>query len=105
MSYEILRVLGNWSVTSHGADVTRVLSSEGFSGAVVWRVEAGGRTFALRKWQKRMDVQRLQRIHKYQSRIAELGPPVIPRLEPTVSRSTIALSDGRLWELSTWMPG
>lgn len=105
MNHEVLRVLGNWTATSHGAEAVRVVSPQSFSGAAVWRVEAGGQAYALRRWQEGMDAGRLQCIHAFQTQIAESGPTVVPVLEPTRSGPTIASSDGLLWELASWRPG
>jgi Ser/Thr protein kinase RdoA (MazF antagonist) len=105
MSHEVMRALQYWPATARGADVAYVESPSGYSGATVWRVEAAGGSFALRRWQPRMDATRLERIHAFQSRVAELGPPVVPVLQPTQNGSTMAASDERLWELATWRPG
>lgn len=90
----------------NGAVAHPVSSPNSFSGAAVWRVEAAGRTFALRQWQERMDADRLNRIHEYQRHLGEHGPPIVPLLQRIEgSIATLVIHAGRHWELATWMPG
>src|SRR5436853_1377926 len=103
--HEILRVLGQWSITRRGAVVERVRSTSSFSGAAVWRVEAEGRVFALRQWQENLSLDRVKWIHQYQTRLAESGPPVVPWLQIATSGTTVVSEGNRLWELATWRPG
>ncbi len=105
MSHEILRVLGNWSASSHGAEVVRFVSPYSFSGAAIWRVEAGEQVFALRRWPPQMQPRHLRYIHRHQVKIAVLGPPVIPVLQKTIAGFTFCECNGGLWELATWRPG
>jgi homoserine kinase type II len=78
----------------------------GFSGAALWRVEAGGQAFCLRAWPPgRCDAARLDFIHRVMRHARAAGLPFVP--------AVIAAADGRdhvkhadrLWELTEWLPG
>ena len=105
MSYEILRVLGNWPATAHGASVVPVADAQGLSGATVWRVEASGNVYALKRWPGNISSDRLQDVHDFQGHLARHFPALIPVLQTTVHGETSVFVSQRLWELATWMSG
>ncbi|MCA9246567.1 MAG: phosphotransferase [Planctomycetales bacterium] len=84
----------------------RPLSSGGFSGSRLWRVEADGRTFALRRWPRPSPtVARLQWIHRVIESAQTQGFHCVA---PAVSKragGTICAAEGHLWDLSPWLPG
>lgn len=79
--------------------------TQGFSGAMVWRVGAPRGTFALRAWPAAIDATRLRWVHRSQDELAEGGFHLTPRLERTASGETLLQAAGRWWELSSWRPG
>src|SRR5262245_49833318 len=99
---DLLHVLTQWPATRRGADVRPVAASSGLSGARVWRVAVDEQAFALRCWQPHVRTDQLSVIHAFQAVQGSYGPPVIPLLQWTVDRTTIAVVNGRLWELATW---
>jgi Ser/Thr protein kinase RdoA (MazF antagonist) len=77
----------------------------GFSGARLWRVEAGGDSFCLRAWPFRdPDPQRLRWLHHLMAAARAAGLTFVPRLI-TVGGTTFLEHGGQLWELTTWLPG
>jgi Ser/Thr protein kinase RdoA (MazF antagonist) len=77
----------------------------GFSGARLWRVEAGESSFCLRAWPPDDPApDRLRRLHDLMAvaRADTLAfvPPVLP-----AAGATFIAHDGRLWELTAWLPG
>lgn len=105
MTSELQRVLRHWPCVSERAVAEPVTHSAGFSGANVWRVDDGGQSYALRRWQSQMEVARLGLIHVIQSVLGLYGPPVVPKLQKLRGAMTIVTEGGRLWELATWRPG
>ncbi|HXD84932.1 MAG TPA: aminoglycoside phosphotransferase family protein [Urbifossiella sp.] len=71
----------------------------GLSGAAVWRSDA----FALKMWPTSMPWERLARIHSWMDQAGHLA--FVPKVMRTRAGSTIAEEDGRIWDLTTWMPG
>lgn len=107
MSYEVEQILENWPSagrTVRVAPVERRPGSLGFSGAAVWKVETPTESLALRQWQGRMPYALLRQIHEFQKLISATLD-FVPRLALTHDGAAIFSADGRLWELSTWMPG
>ena len=76
----------------------------GFSGAAIYRGSIDGILhFALKGWPLHVSGERIRELHRYQ--FALLSIPFIPILELTYSYETTAIAEGRIWELSHWMPG
>jgi homoserine kinase type II len=100
---EVKRVLRYW--LDAPAALVQSVESTGFSGARLWHIESAGRQFALRRWPDGgMSASRLAEVHAFQRRLAEAKCPVP---SPLVCRhgTSFVKVDGRLWELSPWMPG
>jgi Ser/Thr protein kinase RdoA (MazF antagonist) len=77
----------------------------GFSGARLWRIDAGAAPFCLRVWPPGDPTpQRLRWLHELMAaaRTAELT--FVPHLVPVVG-STFIEHAGLLWELTEWLPG
>jgi Ser/Thr protein kinase RdoA (MazF antagonist) len=74
----------------------------GFSGAHLWRVEAAGASFCLRAWPPGDPTpERLRWLHDL---MGSAALPFVPRVVP-IGSATFAARAGRLWELTTWLPG
>jgi Ser/Thr protein kinase RdoA (MazF antagonist) len=74
----------------------------GFSGAHLWRVEAAGASFCLRAWPT--DDPTPERLRWLHGLMSPAALPFVPRIIPTGS-ATFTAHAGRLWELTTWLPG
>jgi Ser/Thr protein kinase RdoA (MazF antagonist) len=90
LSPTVVRFLGN-----HG----------GFSGARLWRVQAGEASFCLRAWPPDDPApDRLRRLHALMAAARADTLAFVPAVLPSGGTTFIA-HDGRLWELTTWLPG
>jgi Ser/Thr protein kinase RdoA (MazF antagonist) len=78
----------------------------GFSGARLWRVSATTGAYCLRAWPPGDPTpERLTWIHElmWQARRADLD--FVPALATTDQGTTWVAHAGRLWDLTTWLPG
>jgi homoserine kinase type II len=81
-------------------------SGGGFSGARLWRVTGTAGSWCLRAWPpETTSPQRLQTIHGWMIAAANAGLGFVPRVQPTKSGTHWVETAGRLWDLTTWMPG
>jgi Ser/Thr protein kinase RdoA (MazF antagonist) len=77
----------------------------GFSGARLWRVEAGAASFCLRAWPADdATPDHLARLHHLMATARGADLEFVPAILPAGS-NTFLSHDGRLWELTAWMPG
>ena len=78
----------------------------GFTGARLWRLQGDGGAFCLRAWPASDPSQdRLRWIHNLMGRARDEGLQFVPAICRTRDGQTFVESAGRLWELTTWMPG
>ncbi|MHB8973916.1 MAG: phosphotransferase [Pirellulaceae bacterium] len=78
----------------------------GFSGAVLWKIAASDGMWCLRGWPPgAIDPARLTWIHARLSHIARAGYPLVPVAAWTRDEASWVAWDGRLWDLSPWLPG
>jgi Ser/Thr protein kinase RdoA (MazF antagonist) len=78
--------------------------SNGFSGARLWRLEDGTNAYCLKAWPTNgPSRERLSGIHQLLARSPDL--PWMPRVVPTIHGATLVECQGRLWDMTTWMPG
>lgn len=78
----------------------------GFSGARLWRVGSDAGFLCLRAWPVgQPSADRLAAIHALMHRAAAVGLAFVPALWRSDNGETIVAHGGRLWELTTWMPG
>ncbi|MBV9125090.1 MAG: phosphotransferase [Planctomycetes bacterium] len=99
-------VLAWFPFLSSGVDLIRLGNAGGFTGARFWRVEGTSLPLCLRAWPSDgPSPERLAGIHRcmYQARIS--GLDFVPEVLTTTSRSTWVEHLGKLWELTSWMPG
>jgi Ser/Thr protein kinase RdoA (MazF antagonist) len=86
------------------SDPSPLGNAGGFSGARLWRFSSGRGTLGLRAWPvDGPDRSGLSTIHAWLSRSSDLG--FLPEPIPTLDGSTMVEAEGRLWELTPWMPG
>lgn len=82
------------------------VASQGFSGARLWRIEAGESTYALRRWPAEHPSRtRLSFIHQVLATVQAAGRPPIAAPLPTDDDDTWVERDGVFWELTRWIPG
>ncbi|MDB5306517.1 MAG: hypothetical protein JWO38_719 [Gemmataceae bacterium] len=81
-------------------------SGGGFSGAVIWRGEdkSGKPVLALKAWPADgITADQLAEVHGWMTRAAHL--PFVPAVLPARGGSTVVAEAGRVWDLTSWMPG
>jgi Ser/Thr protein kinase RdoA (MazF antagonist) len=98
-------VVARYPAVVRGAAVTPFGAAGGFSGAAVWRLDAGDAgTYALKAWPPTVTPGRLHFVHSCQSFAATLT--FVPRLlRPERSAESWVAHAGRLWDVSHWRPG
>src|SRR5438132_11806580 len=78
----------------------------GFSGARLWRCEGGLSPSCLRAWPPgALSPQRLAWVHSLMAAARCAGLSFVPNVFPTRSGATWVDHAGRLWELTSWLPG
>lgn len=89
-----------------GARLTPLGNRGGFSGARLWRVEAAGAAFCLRRWPvDGPDADRLHWIHQLMRRGRDAGLAFVPAPLQTAEGPSLVDSGGRLWDLTPWLAG
>jgi len=102
----VYEVLAAWSAV--GAVEARSSWSvhRGFSGAVVYRVPTETGVFALRRWANpRLNVARLQGLHRLLAWVHGCGLVQIPVPLRNTGGQTVVRLGGHFWQLEPWMPG
>lgn len=80
-------------------------SAGGYSGAHLWEGrDSHGQRYALKAYPTDFPPDRLLTIHRLM-RQAWMTLPFVPVVEPTRDFSTIVVRHGRVWDLTSWMPG
>lgn len=99
------RAWSHWS-TAPGAALESLGASGGFSGARFWRIRSDAGDWCLRQWpDEHPPVERLLFIHGVLEHAAAETDVPLPAPRPARDGSTLVECDGRLWELSPWLPG
>jgi homoserine kinase type II len=81
-------------------------NSGGFSGARLWRVRATLSDYCLRAWPPGNPApDRLNWIHELMGKARTAGLEFVPSVGITAQGTTWIAHAGRLWDLTTWMPG
>lgn len=82
------------------------LQSGGLSGAEVWKVQAAGKGFALRKWPRPYPTgDRLDFLHEWLQRVAAHGIGELALPIHNHQGKTWTEQAGWLWEVTPWLPG
>lgn len=84
-----------------------LMNQDGFSGAVIWRVDAAGGRFCLKAWPPgEASPERLARIHDWMLQARGSGLDFVPAVYATSrERLTCVECGARIWELTEWMLG
>jgi Ser/Thr protein kinase RdoA (MazF antagonist) len=78
----------------------------GFSGARLWRLEAADGPLCLRAWPlPSPSGERLRSLHYLMGRARGAGLLFVPAVIPAADGATWEEHAGRVWELTSWMPG
>lgn len=85
--------------------LTRLGSAGGFSGASIWRVGTPQGSWCLKAWPAGTPRERLERIHCWMEQARDAGLRCVPAVAATTDGTTVVEADGRIWDLSEWMPG
>jgi Ser/Thr protein kinase RdoA (MazF antagonist) len=98
--------LSNYTDLQQRVQAKGVEGAGGFSGAKIWRVEAEGRSYCLRRWPaEHPDHTRLAFIHLVLRKGVAEGLDFVPAPLQTHAGQTVLEIAGHFWELSPWMPG
>ena len=99
-------LLAEWFVGVEDSQIEPHEASTGLSGALVWRVSLGGKTFCLKRWPREYPApDELASVHGLLQHVAQLGFQIVPAPVITHSRQSFLHSDDHLWELTPWLPG
>lgn len=89
-----------------GCDLLPLGNHGGFSGARLWHLRLRyGPLLCLRAWPTGTDVLRLEAIHHQMLVAANAGLAFVPRVHFTWNVHSYAEQAGRLWDVTTWLPG
>jgi homoserine kinase type II len=107
MSLELAaRAVLDWFPAAAGANPVGQGNRGGFSGARLWRVECFVGPLCLRAWPSSgPPPERLAWIHGLMEQAGRAGLDFVPSLFRSRDSRTWREQDGRLWELTSWMPG
>jgi Ser/Thr protein kinase RdoA (MazF antagonist) len=89
---------------SPNARIVRPIQA-GLSNSLVFQVEWDEAFFCLKGLPERLGHSRLQWIHNLEKQATQKGLDCLPVAQSTRANATYVSAQGRLWELSTWLPG
>lgn len=90
----------------HPAQVRSIVPCEGgLSGSEAWKVEGATASYCLKLMPPDFSVNRLLAAHHAANHRRQLGMTTLAGYVPSTSGQTYVESDGRLWELQTWVEG
>ena len=99
-------VLSTYSAPFQPSRCQPLGSAGGFSGAALWRLETPAGTLCLRRWPAEHPTrQRLAWLHQILLHVCRRNLPQVPAPFPNLHGETFLQHNGRLWELTPWMPG
>jgi homoserine kinase type II len=89
-----------------GGELVALGNHGGFSGAGIWRVQAGSQCFCLRAWPSRQsDPNRLEFVHALMRRARSAQLAFVPAVIAAADGRCHVEHAGRLWDLTEWLPG
>jgi homoserine kinase type II len=99
-------VLEQFTLGSGYTQIAALANHGGFSGASLWRVEGEAGPWCLRGWpEKGPALEHIFAIHRLMEMGWKAGLEFVPRISRSCRGSTLVEYGGRLWEVTTWMPG
>ncbi len=99
-------VLREYPFIGSRQNLTALGNRGGFSGARLWRVETATGTFCLKGWPSTDDTpEHFDLIHHLMGVARDAGLAFVPAIFPSSGGMTCVEHAGRLWDLTTWMPG
>jgi Ser/Thr protein kinase RdoA (MazF antagonist) len=99
-------VLGQYPLLSSRLSLWPLGNRGGFSGALLWRVEEEGFVCCLKAWPPRTtSPEQLKNAHALMRQARDAGLLFVPAVFITTARTTWVEHGGRLWDLTTWLPG
>jgi len=87
------------------AEITPLGNGGGFSGTKLWRARCLTGAICLRAWPEGEDPNHLHGIHTLMARARHTGLDFVPCVYATITGENHIVHDGRLWDLTEWMPG
>ncbi|MEW4561606.1 phosphotransferase [Bremerella sp. JC770] len=105
INYPVLMpILAEFEIQPHA--IRDLVDCEGgLSGAHTWRVDTDQNRFCLKLMPPDVSVNRLQAAHHAADQRRQKGMHYLAGYQATAAGQTYVESDGRLWELQTWMDG
>jgi homoserine kinase type II len=85
--------------------ITPLGNHDGFSGAMLFRVQSPAGDHCLRAWPRDSDAAQLDRVHALMRCAAEAGLEFVPRVLPSLQGDNTVAWAGQWWEVAIWMPG
>lgn len=99
-------VVSAYPPTVARAEWSAVGPADGLSGASVWSGTVAGRhIYALKCWPDWMTAEHLRQIHSRMSEARTGGCEFVPTVLLTRGADTVCTTEGRCWDVTTWMPG
>lgn len=99
----VRRVLRHWLPD---LDSLQVLpATGGFSGAGVFRVNAAGESFSVRRWPADTPAMRIHGLHAFLAHLRQAGLPVARVLSLPATGGTVVTQQEIHWQLEAWLPG
>jgi homoserine kinase type II len=100
------QVLAHYPFALREGTLVALGNGGGFSGARLWRLEGPFGPLCLRAWPPGdPSLQRLQFIHRLMTRARQAGLHYVPMPLVAQDGATWIEHAGRLWELTSWLPG
>jgi hypothetical protein len=99
-------VLRAFGLDPHRCQIDRPVEAEGFSGALILRIQAGEQTWCLRRWPRNgLARDRLQALHRFLWHLSACGIAVLALPATALTRETLVEHQALLWQMEPWLPG
>ena len=100
------QILNQYPIARHAAVRTVPVTSGGFSGARIWRIESSGPALCLRQWPAAgLPRERIAGLHRLCAHVAAREMHCVPVPFSTRRGNTLFETGDRFWQLEPWMPG
>ena len=99
-------LLVEWFDDVESAGIETHDTSSGLSGALVWRVTFGGKTFCFKRWpREHPTVDQLSEVHGLLRHVEQTGFQHVPAPVVTRGGESFLRRGDHFWELTPWLPG